>query len=77
MDLYDLSDLLHPEAACLLGLALDSHASVTGQVAAHVHHIQACSFGLEGVPGDLVAVADQVLMHIARMAVGQMIAVPE
>lgn len=75
LDLYDLSDLLHPEAACLLGLALDSHASVTEQVAAHGHrrHL-GCSFDPAEVPGDL---AGLVLMHIASMAGGQRAAVPE
>jgi hypothetical protein len=75
LDLYDLSGLLHPEAACLLGLALDSHAFVTGQVAALCHRHWGCSFG--PVLEDLAEAAGPALMRIARMAVERRAAVLE
>lgn len=69
--LLDLYDLLHPAAACLLSLALDSHAFVTGQVAALVYHRQwVCSFGSEVLEG-LVEAAGPALIHIASMAEGR------
>lgn len=77
-DLYDFSDLLYPEIACLLGVALDSYAYVTKQVTAHVYHrLLGCSFDLTEVPGDLAVGAGLVLMHIASVAEGQKAAVPE